>query len=245
MAKTLEIVFGNSCAHTMQNSDLREHDILMFNALFGVGDLSQIDKQIIGLPAELRLAPAYEQVAAETKIIIEHLQQSQPLRVWAGHQHLDSYLLLLYVASLVQKHGGALSVVFCDEIDPIYQTPGMLRETAMVAAAQTAHQLAPAEIASLAATWDRLVQENGALRIIENGVVKSVSLAYYDRLILDTLQGLNRVRLSRLVANLMAKVYLQDVVWVYLINRLIATQQIKIDLDQNVRYFDNFVEIGG
>lgn len=243
MAKTLEIVFGNSCAHTMQNSDLRGHDILLFNALFAVGDLSQVAKQTLGLPAELRLAPAYEQVAAETKTVIEHLQQGQPLRVWTGHQHIDSYLLLLYVASLVQKHGGTLSVVYCDEVEPACQTPGMLRETAMVTAAQSARQLAPAEIAQHAATWERLVQENSALRIIENGVVKSVSLAYYDGLILDTLQGLSRARLSRLVSNLMAKVPLQDFVWVYLINRLIAAKQIKIDLDENVRYFDNFVEI--
>ena len=51
--KILEIVFGNSCYRTMRDSSLRSNNILLFNLLLNVGDLSKIKEYKINIPDEL------------------------------------------------------------------------------------------------------------------------------------------------------------------------------------------------
>lgn len=50
--ETLEIVFGHSCYCTMKKSNLN-NDILIFNTIFNVGDLSNIKNYKIKIPDEL------------------------------------------------------------------------------------------------------------------------------------------------------------------------------------------------
>ncbi len=49
--------------------------------------------------------------------------------------------------------------------------------------------------------------------------------------------------MSKLVEKLMQDIYLSDNMWVYLIDRLIENKKIKIILDNNIRYFENLIEI--
>lgn len=49
--------------------------------------------------------------------------------------------------------------------------------------------------------------------------------------------------MSKLVEKLMQDIYLSDNMWVYLIDRLIENKKIKIILDDNIRYFENLIEI--
>lgn len=49
--------------------------------------------------------------------------------------------------------------------------------------------------------------------------------------------------MSKLVEKLMQDIYLSDNMWVYLIDRLIENKKIKITLDNNIRYFENLIEI--
>ena len=88
-----------------------------------------------------------------------------------------------------------------------------------------------------------MVYENSDLRVIDQGSVKSVELDYYDHYILDTLQSLGKVKMSKLVGILMSKVYLNDTMYVYLIEILIKQQKIKITLNSGTRYLKNFIEI--
>lgn len=54
---------------------------------------------------------------------------------------------------------------------------------------------------------------------------------------------MGRVKMSKLVEKLMQDIYLSDNMWVYLIDRLIENKKIKIILDNNIRYFENLIEI--
>lgn len=54
---------------------------------------------------------------------------------------------------------------------------------------------------------------------------------------------MGRVKMSKLVEKLMQDIYLSDNMWVYLIDRLIENKKIKITLDNNIRYFENLIEI--
>lgn len=49
--------------------------------------------------------------------------------------------------------------------------------------------------------------------------------------------------MSKLVEKLMQDIYLSDNMWAYLIDRLIENKKIKITLDNNIRYFENLIEI--
>ena len=92
-------------------------------------------------------------------------------------------------------------------------------------------------------TWKKLVYENSDLRVINQGCVKSVDLSYYGCYILDTLQSLGKVKMSKLVGTLMTNVYLIDIMYVYLIERLIKCKKIKITLNSGANYFQSFIEI--
>lgn len=54
---------------------------------------------------------------------------------------------------------------------------------------------------------------------------------------------MGRVKMSKLVEKLMQDIYLSDNMWAYLIDRLIENKKIKITLDNNIRYFENLIEI--
>lgn len=54
---------------------------------------------------------------------------------------------------------------------------------------------------------------------------------------------MGRVKMSKLVEKLMKDIYLSDNMWAYLIDRLIENKKIKIILDNNIRYFENLIEI--
>lgn len=105
------------------------------------------------------------------------------------------------------------------------------------------HKLTSKEINENADTWKKLVYENSDLRVINQECVKSVDLSYYDCYILDTLQSLEKVKMSKLVGTLMMNVYLIDIMYVYLIERLIKCKKIKITLNSGANYFQSFIEI--
>ena len=81
------------------------------------------------------------------------------------------------------------------------------------------------------------------MRILENGIVKSVSINYYDNMILDKLQSLGSVKVSKLVAMLMQDIYLLDNLYVYFIKKLIKKGEIKVVKIDNNRFFDNIIEL--
>ena len=90
---------------------------------------------------------------------------------------------------------------------------------------------------------EKIIDLNTDFRVLEDGIVKSVSLDYYDDYILDTLKDLGKVKICQLIGRLMQEVYLQDVLYEYLINRLIDNKKIIIYKDDNSKYCDNLVEI--
>ena len=98
------------------------------------------------------------------------------------------------------------------------------------------HKLSIEEIENNYNIWNRLIILNTDFRVLEGGIVKSVSLDYYDDYILDTLKELGKVKVSQLIGKLMQEVYLQDILYEYLINRLIKNESIII-------YKDNLIEI--
>ena len=91
--------------------------------------------------------------------------------------------------------------------------------------------------------WNKLIDENSDLRVIDSGNVKSVSIDFYDDYIIGTLKSMGKVKICQLVGRLIQNIYLHDILYVYLINRLINSNKIKIILDNRARYFENLIDI--
>lgn len=241
--KTLEVVFGNSLLITMKESKLNSNNILLFNALFNVGDLSDIDNYNIMVPRELRNEEKNYYIKNETETIINNIKEKNKIRVWTGRNDIYSYLIMLYISNIIKKYDYELYAVYSDEYGKDYPSPCMMRSDELEKLSSLEHKLSKEEIDNNANIWNNIVKENKDLRVIENGIIKSVSMDYYDDYILSSLKKMGKVRISQLVAKLMENVYLHDIFFVYFINRLIDKNKIKITLDDKINYFKNMIEI--
>ena len=150
---------------------------------------------------------------------------------------------MLYVCKLVQKNNYELYVIYSDEYSKDYISPSMVDSDNFVNLSQIEHKLSNNEINNFANEWIKIVRDNSEMRVLENGKIKSVSINYYDNLILEKLKLLGQVKVAKLVALLMSEVYLADSLYVYLINRLIKNNKIKIVNENNNRFFDNVIDI--
>ena len=239
----LEVVFGNSCYYTMKKSKLNNNDILMFNVLFNIGDLSNIENFKVKIPKQLFFEDGNNNFKQEYDIIIDNIKKGNKIRVWTSKKHIYSYLIMLYICSIINLYNYELYVLYSDDYNEDYPSPSVMNEKELEELSKLEHKLTNMEINENANTWRKLVNENSDLRIIDQGCVKSASLNYCDCYILDTLQLLGKVKISRLVGTLMQNVYLTDTMYVYLIKRLIKNKKIKITLNSSTRYFENLIEI--
>ena len=239
----LEVVFGNSCYMTMKNSSLQNIEILLFNLLLNVGDLSKIDENQIVIPKYLCNERNNYSFKKEVAIINKSIKEKKKIRIWTSHYDVYSYLIMLYVCKLVQKNNYELYVIYSDEYSKDYISPSMVDSDNFANLSQIEHKLSDNEINNFANEWIKIVRDNSEMRVLENGKIKSVSINYYDNLILEKLKLLGQVKVAKLVALLMSEVYLADSLYVYLINRLIKNNKIKIVNENNNRFFDNVIDI--
>lgn len=243
--KTLEIVFGNSCYMTMKNSSLRSNNILLCNLLLNVGDLSKIEEYKIDLPDELCNEIGNYSFEKEILIIKEAITRKDKIRIWTSYYNVYSYLIMLYICNILKNIECDLYVTYSDEYDNTenYISPSMMNSKELENLANLEHKLSKDDIFKFSSIWEELVNNNSEMRILENGIVKSVSINYYDNMILDKLKSLGSVKVSKLVAMLMQEIYLIDILYVYFINNLIKNDKIKVVKIDNDRFFDNVIEL--
>lgn len=239
----LEVVFGNSCYMSMKKSSLQNNEILLFNLLLNVGDLSKIDENQIVIPKYLCNERNNYSFKKEVAIINKSIKEKKKIRIWTSHYDVYSYLIMLYVCKLVQKNNYELYVIYSDEYNKDYISPSMVDSDNFANLSQIEHKLSDNEMNNFANEWIKIVRDNSEMRVLENGKIKSVSINYYDNLILEKLKLLGQVKVAKLVALLMSEVYLADSLYVYLINRIIKNNKIKIVNENNNRFFDNVIDI--
>lgn len=240
--ETFEIVFGHSCYCTMKKSNLN-NDILIFNAIFNVGDLSNIKNYKIKIPDELYFEEKNVNFKNEYNIIVNNIKSKNKIRVWTGRKDIYSYLIMLYVCSIIKKYNYELYVLYCDEYNKDYPSPRVMDEKELESLTRLEHKLTNKEIEENVKTWNELVNKNSDLRIINNDGVKSVSFDFYDDYILKKLKSIGKIKISKLVGIIMQDIYLIDNMIIYLINRLIKSKKIKITLVNNNKYSENLIEI--
>lgn len=221
--KTLEIVFGDTCSNIMKKSSLNKNTILTFNLCLNVGDISRIDGNILN-------------------IIVNNIAENNKIRVWTSKKDIYSYLLMLYISSIIEVYNYDLYVTYSDEYNIDYISPRVMNEKELENLEKIEHKLSKNELMNNAKEWRILVKENSELRVIDNGIVKSVSMSYYDEIILETLNELGKVKMINLVATLIGKIYVCDSLIISLIERLIDENKIVIEKNSD-KYFESIVDL--
>lgn len=221
--KTLEIVFGDTCSNIMKKSSLNKNTILTFNLRLNVGDISKIDDNILN-------------------IIVNNIAENNKIRVWTSKKDIYSYLLMLYISNIMEIYNYDLYVTYSDEYDIDYISPRVMNEKELENLEKLEHKLSKNELMNNAKEWRKLVKENSELRVIDNGIVNSVSISYYDEIILETLNELGKVKMINLVATLIGKIYVCDSLIISLIERLIDENKIVIEKNSD-KYFESIVDL--
>ena len=221
--KTLEIVFGDTCSNIMKKSSMNKNTILTFNLCLNVGDISRIDDNILN-------------------IIVNNIDRNNQIRVWTSKKDIYSYLLMLYISSIIEIYNYDLYVTYSDEYNIDYISPRVMNEKELENLEKIEHKLSKNELMNNTKIWKKLVKENSELRVIDNGIVKSVSMSYYDEIILETLNELGKVKIINLVATLIGKIYVCDSLIISLIERLIDENKIVIEKNSD-KYFESIVDL--
>ena len=221
--KTLEIVFGDTCSNIMKKSSMNKNTILTFNLRLNVGDISRIDDNILN-------------------IIVNNIAENNKIRVWTSKKDIYSYLLMLYISSIIEVYNYDLYVTYSDEYNIDYISPRVMNEKELENLEKIEHKLSKNELMNNTKIWKKLVKENSELRVIDNGIVKSVSMSYYDEIILETLNELGKVKMINLVATLIGKIYVCDSLIISLIERLIDENKIVIEKNSD-KYLESIVDL--
>lgn len=150
---------------------------------------------------------------------------------------------MLYICSIIKDYNYELYVLYCDDYNKDYVSPSVMREEELEKLSKLEHKLTNEEINNNVKICKDLVDKNSDLRVIDHGNLKSVSIDFYDDYILDTLKSMGKVKMYQLVARLIQNVYLHDTMYVYLIEKLVKNNKVKITMDNNIRYFENLIEI--
>lgn len=242
--KTLEIVFGNSCYMSMKKSSLQSNDILLFNLLLNVGDLSKIEENKINIPKELCNEKGNYLCKKEISVINNAIIKKEKIRIWTSNYNIYSFLIMLYICNIVKNQDCVIYVAYSDDYNKDYISPSLMSSIELEELSRLEHKLTKDEIIKYSNMWEEIVKINSEMRVLENGIVKSVSINYYDNMILNKLKKLGQVKISKLVAMLMKEIYLTDNLYVYLIKILIENDKIRIVKIDDNRFFNSVIELG-
>ena len=239
--KKTNVIFGTSTFVTMKESDLLNKDIIKFDTIFSVADLSNLDNYELFLPKEIFYNINYS-FGNEIKRLNEAINNNKEIRIWTSHLEINSYLLFLYLCNYLKDKDCNLYVVYSDEYNKNCYSPACMKESELEELSKLEHKLSKIEIIEYSNEWQRIKNTESDLRILEDGKVKSVSFDYYNEEILNLLKELGKVKIARLVGLFMSKHYLQDLVISYLVNRLIENDKIKV-VSYGERFFENAIII--
>ena len=243
MSNVIEVIFGDSTFFTMSNSSLNLNKIIKFNTLFSIGDVSNINNYKIIVPREIFNKSIYN-FGNEMKAFTNFIKTNQKIRIWTSKKDSDCYILLLYLCNYLKEGYSNLYVVFVDELNDEFLSPAMLREEELENALKYERKLSFEDINNFSNEWEYIKNTKTDMRLMINNKLELVGFDYFDDIILEKLNELGCVKESKLVATLLVKYHIVDSIFVYLIDRLICKNKIKvIEQSESGRKFDNIIEI--
>lgn len=178
------------------------------------------------------------------KELLNNINNTTKIRIWSSKGNDDAYLLLLYLCSLLKSISSNISVIYTTDYNKDVLSINALHYKEINSIVKYEKKLTLNDINKYANEWEKLVEVNSDLRVLENGTIKNKNYSDYDSIILDILSKMGQCTLANLVGNLMANFVINDagsVVYQYLIDRLIDQNKIKV-IQKGNRHFTDIIE---
>lgn len=218
----LEIVSSDTDKLILEKIGLKKENILVMPLLLNIGDLSFLNqyerpilKEVLGI----------QDVNFKEKI--DQIHSEKEIRVWSNHYNIEDYLLLLYICSIFD---GRLFVVFSDLTHGTSYSLGSLPKYAYDKLIDLTYEIPLIEKLDYKDEWQKIVNANSDLRVLNNKKVLSVSFDSFNGDILTILKREGEIPVARFIGILMTLNlvgYTCDLVYLYLIKRLISQGKIK------------------
>lgn len=228
MNNITEIIFGDSLFYTMSKSKLAENEIIKFNTVFSIADLSLINQFKIILPIDIYKEKIIYDFSEEINKLNVSIEKKNKIRIWCSHQDSDLYILLAYISNYVKDKECNLYVIYSDEQNEEIFSPSILREYELEKSEEIEHKLTKDEIVELSNIWNTIYTNKSDMRIMKNKEINLVSYDYFNDILLNKLKELGEVRISKLVGCVMPNYHISDTIFLYLVERLIKSNKIII-----------------
>ena len=223
-----EIIYGDSAFYSINKSNLNKNNIIKFDTVFSIADLSNIENYEIYLPKKIYLEDVIYSFKPEMNKLDNSIENNHKIRIWCSHKEINSYLLFLFICNYLKNKDCEICVVYSEEYKEECYSPSCMTSEELEKLSELEHSLTNKDIIIFSNEWLKVKEINSEMRIIENGKVKSVSYDYYDKVILEKLKNLGQVKESNLIGSLMADYNIGETIFVYLVNRLIRINKIEI-----------------
>ena len=225
MSNIVEIIYGDSLNHTMKKSKLNENEIIKFDTLFSVADISKIKEYKLVLPIEIYKEEIMIDFSNEMKEIDKAILNNNKLRVWTSYQDTDSYILLSFIANYIKDRNCDLYAVYSDMYNEEILSPAMMREEELEKISKESEKLSREEINNLSLLWNKIVNTKCDMRIMKNKTIELVSYDYLNNELIEKLKESNEEKIISLTATMLSKYHLTDTIFVFLIERLIKSNK--------------------
>ena len=219
-----------------ENNNINDFKILPLMIELAMGDLNNHLSFLNDVYYNYGFYFDYNEYVGE---LIDSVDKNTIVRVWSSRSNSNDYLLLLYMCNLL-KDKCIIHVVFPSDsinIDILdsKDIPLLLEQEKI---------LTIDEVNKYIEEWNKELNINSDIRVMENGIIVNKNYSDYDDIILNYLNKLGRCKIVNLVEQLIHNHVINDLsayFYEYLINRLIEVGKIKIVKKEDI-YSHSIIE---
>jgi len=243
MMKIVEVCEGHSSAGVIkryQDEENKNNIIIPFSLFLSIGDIK--NNRLKFLEEFCHEINFYKENSL--KKLLCNIDESTHVRIWSSKKNADDYLLLLYLCNYLKDKCTNISVIYTSDYNEYACSLNSIDYKEVNELLKYEHKLSESEIDNLSNKWICLVNTNSELRVLENGEILNRKYSDYDNIILNKLTKLGKCKISDLIASLMIDFVINDagdLIYTYLIDRLIDNNKIKI-ISKGERHFVDIIE---
>jgi len=214
--------------------------IIPFNLVLQIGDIKNNREEFLK-----EFAPDINFCIEESLTTLSNnIDKNTKVRIWSSKKNDDDYLLLLYLCNYLKDKCSNISVIYTSDYSDYAWSLDAMDYKEVYELLKYERDLSKIEIEKLSNNWSKLVNQNSELRIMENDEIQNKKYSDYDQIIIDNLKNLGQCKICNLIARLMLTFVINnssDLVYLYLIDRLIKNNKIKI-ISKGERHFVDIIE---
>lgn len=177
--------------------------------------------------------------------LLNNINETTKVRIWASLGNDDDYLLLLYICNLLNGKCNNISVIYTTDYNKYALSLNCCDYKEVNKLLEYEQQLTKEDINNFSDKFKRVVQDNSELRVLKDGVIENKKYSDYYEIIIEKLREFGRCTIARLIGNLMVNRIINDSIdttYLYIIDKLIAENKIKI-VETGDRHFVDIIEI--